>query len=157
MHKIRITQNFTAEKYLFIIVKLEHVLASPLGHHQIVKQNICFTYIGEQNVSIPYCVICYSTISNHLVNLSFLLQHVKMKYGGIKHKSFEYFQRKLSDLPVSKGQILSILGIDMKAVEASYKVSFRIAKAGKSPFSWRVLTATTAEDMTSLVVMLTVW
>jgi hypothetical protein len=80
-----------------------------------------------------------------------------MKYGDLKHKSFEYFQRKLSDLPVSNGQTLSILGNDMMAVEASYKVCFRMAKVGKSPFIWRVLTATTAEDMTSLVVMLTVW
>jgi len=44
----------------------------------------------------------------------------------------------------------------MKAVEASYKVNFRVAKVGKSPFNWWVLTATTAKDMTSLVVMLTV-
>jgi hypothetical protein len=72
MHKIRIPQNFVEEYYLLIIVKLQHVLASPLGHHQIVKQNICFTYIGEQTVAISHCVICYNTISNHLVNLSFL-------------------------------------------------------------------------------------
>jgi len=44
----------------------------------------------------------------------------------------------------------------MKAVEASNKVSFRIAKVGKFPFNRRVLTATTAEAMTSSVVMLTV-
>jgi hypothetical protein len=79
-----------------------------------------------------------------------------MKYGDLKHKSFEYFQRKLSDLPVSNGHILSVLGTDTKAVETSYKVSFGMAKEGKSPFSLRVVTATTAEDMTSLVVVLTV-
>jgi hypothetical protein len=79
-----------------------------------------------------------------------------MEHGDLKQKSFEYFQRKLSDLPVSNDQILSTLGICMKAVEASYKVSFRMAKVGKSPLNWRVLTTTTAEDMTSSVVMLTV-
>jgi len=55
-----------------ITVKLQHVLASLLGHHQIIKQNVRFTYTGEQNVSISHCVICYSTASNHLVKLSFL-------------------------------------------------------------------------------------
>ena len=84
------------------------------------------------------------------------MQHVKMKRGVLKHKSFEYIHRKLSDLPVSKGQILSILGTDTKAVEASYKVGFRMAKDGKSPFNLKALTTTTAEDMTNLGVMLTV-
>jgi hypothetical protein len=86
----------------------------------------------------------------------FLVQHVKMEDGDLKHKSFEYFQRKLSDLPVSNAKISSVLGTDMKAVEEFYKVSFRMAEVGKSPFNWRVLTATTAEHMTSSVVMLTV-
>jgi len=56
MHKIRITQNFVEEYYLLIIVKLQHVLASPLGHHRIVKQNVCFTYTGERTGSISHCV-----------------------------------------------------------------------------------------------------
>jgi len=42
----------------------------------------------------------------------------------------------------------------MKAVEASYKVSFKMAEVGKSPFNWRVLNVTTADNMTSSVVML---
>jgi hypothetical protein len=32
----------------------------------------------------------------------------------------ECFQRKLSDLSASKGQIISFSGVNMKAVEASY-------------------------------------
>jgi hypothetical protein len=51
------------------------------------------------------------------------MQHVKMKHGDLKHKSFEYLQRKLFVLPVSNSQISSTLGIDMKAVEACYIVS----------------------------------
>jgi hypothetical protein len=74
MHKIRITQNFVEEYYLLITFKVQRVLASILGHHQTVKQNVRFTYIGEQNVSISHCVICYSTVSNHLVK--FFLRNI---------------------------------------------------------------------------------
>jgi hypothetical protein len=53
------------------------------------------------------------------------------RHWDLKHKLLEYFQRKRSDLSASEGQIMSFSGVNMKAVEASYKVSLRIAKAGK--------------------------
>jgi hypothetical protein len=62
---------------------------------------------------------------------SLLMRHFETKHGELNHKPLEYFQRKLSDLSASTGQITSLSGVNMKAVEASYKVSLRIAKAGK--------------------------
>jgi hypothetical protein len=47
-YKIQITLNSAEEYYILIIITLQHVLANPPGHHQIVKQNICFTYIVEK-------------------------------------------------------------------------------------------------------------
>jgi hypothetical protein len=62
---------------------------------------------------------------------SLLMRHFETKHGDLKHKLLEYFERKLSDLSASKGQIMPFSGVNMKAVEASYKVSLRIANAGK--------------------------
>jgi hypothetical protein len=62
---------------------------------------------------------------------SLLMRHSETKHGDLKHKPLEYFQRKLSDLSASKDQIMSFSGVNMKAVEAFYRVSLRIAKAGK--------------------------
>jgi hypothetical protein len=59
------------------------------------------------------------------------MHHFETKHGDLEHKPLEYFQRKLSDLSASKGQIMSFSGVNMKAVETSYKVSLKIAKARK--------------------------
>jgi hypothetical protein len=72
------------------------------------------------------------------------MRHFETKHGDLKHKPLEYFKRKLSDLSASKGQIMSFSGVNMKAVEASYKVSLRIAKAGnliqlQSPYCYQQL------------------
>jgi hypothetical protein len=61
-------------------------------------------------------------------------------YVVFKHKRLEYSQRKLLDFLASKGQILPVSGVSLKAVEASYKVSLNLNKAGTS-HAIRVLTA----------------
>jgi hypothetical protein len=51
---------------------------------------------------------------------SLLMRHFETKHRDLKHKPLEYFQRKLS---ASKGQlqVVSLSGVNMKAVETSYK------------------------------------
>jgi hypothetical protein len=46
--------------------------------------------------------------------------HLETKHGNLKHKTLEYFQRKLPNLLVSKGQIVSVSGVQMKAVKTCY-------------------------------------
>jgi len=84
------------------------------------------------------------------------MQHVKLKHRDLKHKSLNTSKENCLICQSLMAKYCQFLGTDMKAVEASYKVSFRMAEVGKSPFSWRVLTVTTAEDMITSVVMLTV-
>jgi hypothetical protein len=81
-----------------------------------------FTYTGEKSAPVPQRVICYETLSNNSMKPSLLMRHFETKYGDLKDKPLEYFQRKLSDLSASRGQIMSFSGVHMKAVEASYKV-----------------------------------
>jgi hypothetical protein len=66
-----------------------------------------FTYTGEESAPVPQCVICYETLSNHSMKPSLLMHQFDTKHGDLKHKPLEYFQRKLSDLSASKGQIMS--------------------------------------------------
>jgi len=84
------------------------------------------------------------------------MHHVKMKHVDLNHKSLNTSKENCLICQSVMAKYCQFLGINMKVVEASYKVSFRMAELGKSPFSWRVLTVTTAEDMTSSVVMMTV-
>jgi hypothetical protein len=78
---------------------------------------------------------------------SLLTCHFETKHGDLKHKPSEYFQRKLSDLSASKGQIISFSGVNMKA----YKVSLTIAKAGKPHTIGDSLLLPAAKDMASAV------
>jgi hypothetical protein len=82
---------------------------------------------------------------------SLLMRHFETKHEDLKHKPLEYFQRKLSDLSASKGQIMSFSGINMKVVEVSYKVSLRIAKAGKPHTIGESLLLPSVKDMASSV------
>jgi hypothetical protein len=110
-----------------------------------------FTYTGEESAPVPQCVICYETLSNHSMKPSFLMRHFEIKLGDLKDKPLEYFQRNLSYLSASKGQIMSFSGVNMKAVEASYKVSLRIAKTGKPQTNGESLLLPAAKDMASSV------
>jgi ribosomal protein L10 len=79
------------------------------------------------------------------------MRHFETKHGDLKHKLSEYFQRKLSDLSASKGQIMLFSGVNMKAVVASYKVSFKIVKA-RNPYTfWEFLPLKAAKDTANSV------
>ena len=78
---------------------------------------------------------------------SLLLRHLQTKHGNVKDKPLDYFQQKISDFASNKQQINQFIGINMKATEASYKVSLRIAKAGKSHTIGESLILPAATDM----------
>jgi hypothetical protein len=80
-----------------------------------------------------------------------LMRHFETKLGDLKYKPLEYFQRKLSDLSASKGQIMSFSGVNMKALEASYIVSLKADKAGKPHTIGESLLLPAAKDMANTV------
>jgi hypothetical protein len=85
------------------------------------------------------------------MNRFLLLRHSETNHGDLKRKPLKYFQRNLCDLPVSKGQIMPFSGLNMKAVEASYKVCLGIAKAGKPHTIGESLLLPAAKDIASSV------
>jgi hypothetical protein len=82
---------------------------------------------------------------------SLVMRHFETKRGDLKHKPLEYFQINLSDFSASKGQKMSFSGVNIKAVEASYKVSLRIATAGKPHTFGQSLLLPAAKDVASSV------
>jgi hypothetical protein len=80
------------------------------------------------------------------------MRHFETKHGDLKHKPLEYFQTKLSDFSASKVQIMSFSGVNLKAVEASYKVSLRRAKSGKPHIIGQSSLLPAAKDVASSVV-----
>jgi hypothetical protein len=95
-HLIKETTSTTSTKKLFTYVRKYNPSYLSFG----------FTYTGEESAAVPQCVICYETLSNNSMKLSLLMRHFETKHGDLKHKPLEYFQRKLSDLSASKGQIM---------------------------------------------------
>jgi hypothetical protein len=98
----------------------------------------------------PLCDLSRNII-NHSTKTSLHKRHFETKHGDLKRKPLEYFQRKLSDLSASKGQITSFSGVNMKAVEVSYKVTLRIDKTGKSHTTGESLLPQAVKDMASKV------
>jgi hypothetical protein len=73
------------------------------------------------------------------------MRHFENKRGDLKRKPLEHFQRKLSDLSASEGQIMPFSGLNTKAV------CLRIAKAGKPETTGESLLQLAAKDMASSV------
>lgn len=79
----------------------------------------------------PQCVICFETLSRESMKPSKLVRHLNTKHPNEKDKPLEFFERKLKVLQHQKSAVLQMSNINEKALLASYRVAFRVAKAGK--------------------------
>jgi hypothetical protein len=91
------------------------------------------------------------TLSNHSIKPSLHKRHFENKHADLKHRPLEYFQRKLSDLLASKGQIMPFSGVNMKAVEACNEINLRTAEVGKPHTIGQSLLLPAAKYMASSV------
>lgn len=93
-----------------------------------------FTYIGNENYPKPKCVVCGDVLSNGCMKPSLLLRHLEMKHPNHKNKEHTFFKRLEQNL--NKSSVISYIKSCNKnlenAVEASYRISYRIAKCGKN-------------------------
>lgn len=107
-----------------------------------------FTYNEiDDNEVRPQCVICLETLSHHSMKPSLLKRHFQTKHESYKDKPLEFFKRKESSLKGSKTNITSFTSLNLKAVEASYKVSLRIAQEGKPHTIGETLILPSAKDI----------
>ena len=97
--------------------------------------NFGFTYVVQDGLQIPQCVLCMKTFSNSTMKPAPLKQHLVNAHPGMKDKNRSFFELKLSNL---KRQKLDRTGIFLKtnkaAVHASYVIALHVAKA-KKPYT----------------------
>lgn len=79
----------------------------------------------------PQCVICFEILSRESMKPSKLVRHLNTKHPNEKNKPVEFFERKLKALEHQKTAIGQMSNLNEKALLASYRVAFRVAKAGK--------------------------
>lgn len=90
-----------------------------------------FIWSGEEKGPRPQCVVCGKVLSNESMKPSHLKRHLTTKHTALKDKPVDFFLRKRNELKQSKSTIQSCGTPIIKAQEASYRASLRIAKAGK--------------------------
>ncbi|XP_064420082.1 zinc finger BED domain-containing protein 5-like [Latimeria chalumnae] len=91
-----------------------------------------FTWTGAGEYPQPQCVLCGEVLSNNSLKPSLLCRHLETKHEQHKDKPPEFFKRTWAQLMASKKVLHSAAADDnIKALEASYLVSYRVAKSGK--------------------------
>lgn len=109
-----------------------------------------FTYNEVHDNEVrPQCVICLETLSHHSMKPSLLKRHFLTKHESYQNKPLDFFKRKEASLKGSTTSINSFTTLNLKAVEASYKVSLRIAQEGKPHTIGETLILPATKDIVS--------
>ena len=89
-----------------------------------------FTDIVNAGVERPQCVICLEVLANESMKPAKLQRHLQSKHPNLMDKSFDFFKAEAlgvkSRRPDSSGLIHNK---NLAAIEASYTVALRIARA----------------------------
>ena len=88
-----------------------------------------FTFLIEDDLQIPQCVVCMKTLSNSTIKPASLKQHQANAHPSMMSKNRSFFESKLSSL---KRQKLDQTGMfwrtNKAAVHASYAIALHVAK-----------------------------
>ncbi|XP_064416538.1 zinc finger BED domain-containing protein 5-like [Latimeria chalumnae] len=109
-----------------------------------------FTWTGADEYPQPQCVLCGEVLSNNSLKPSLLRRHLETKHEHHKDKPPEFFKQMRAQIMASKKVLRSAAAADnIKALEASYLVSYRVAKSGKPHTIAEELMLPAAADMVS--------
>lgn len=90
-----------------------------------------FSFVGDDDCPRPQCVVCGELLANSSMKPSLLTRHLQTKHANYEKKDRSFFERLLK-----QKNVVSYFGTVNKdkenAVEASYKISYHIAKSGKN-------------------------
>ena len=91
-----------------------------------------FSYIGDKDCPRPQCVVCGDILANSSLKPSLLKRHLETKHPTHVNKSADFFTRKANEWKNDLTTFVSAANSDIEnALEASYRVSYRIAKTAK--------------------------
>lgn len=92
-----------------------------------------FSFITIDNVAKPECVICGEILANSSMKPSQLTRHLITKHSDLKDKDVTFFKRLLENKNKCNMQTyLSSGNANVDAVEASFRISYNIARSGKN-------------------------
>ena len=95
------------------------------------------TYLIQDGLQIPQCVLCIKTFSNSTMKPASLKQHLANAHPSMISKNRSFFELKQSSL---KRQKLDRTGMfwqtNNAAVHASFAIALVVAKAEKSTYGW---------------------
>uniref|UniRef100_A0A8D9A690 Zinc finger BED domain-containing protein 5 n=1 Tax=Cacopsylla melanoneura TaxID=428564 RepID=A0A8D9A690_9HEMI len=95
-----------------------------------IYMNYGFSYEGDEDSPKPRCVVCGDILSNSSMKPSPLRRHLQTRHPEYKDKN-AYFFTRLSSTNM-KTYLKSAASISDNATEASFHISYHIAKAGKN-------------------------
>jgi hypothetical protein len=88
-----------------------------------------FTYSGDQECPKLRCVSCGDVIANSSLKPSLLRRHLETRQPTQMNKPVDFFKRNLVDSNSCIANFVSTSNGNKSAQEASYRVSYRVAKA----------------------------
>lgn len=116
--------------------------AQSSGVHGVKKRKYCdeymnygFSYVNDESGPKPKCVVCGEVLSNGCMKPSLLSRHLHTKHVSYKNKGCDFFKRlaaQNNNMSILTSYILPANKDYENAVEASYRISYRIAKCGKN-------------------------
>ncbi len=106
-----------------------------------------FTWINTGGFTRPQCVICAKVLSHNSMKPSLLRRHLETKHAHLRNKPQEFFERELRRLSTSKTCIRETDTVNRSGLQASYMVSYRVAKTGKPHTIVEDLIVPAATDM----------
>jgi uncharacterized C2H2 Zn-finger protein len=101
------------------------VAVSPKRERQLSRKIVT----DEDGIQTPVCLICQQVMSNNSMKHTNLKRHIHKMHGSEAVKGKEYYK---SLLPVDVVENTE----NDKLKKTSYRLSYRIAKAGKIYTSW---------------------
>ena len=91
-----------------------------------------FTYLIEDDLQIPRCVVCMKTFSNSTMKPASLKQHLANAHPSMMSKNRSFFESQLSSLKRRKlDQTGMFWRTNKAAVHASYAIALHVAKTKK--------------------------
>lgn len=91
-----------------------------------------FTATGNSEAPDALCILCNKILSNSSLAPAKLRRHFETNHSEYKNKDIKFFERKLESLEKTKHFMSKMLSDNERVTMASYKVSYRIALAGKA-------------------------
>ncbi|XP_023210685.1 zinc finger BED domain-containing protein 5-like [Centruroides sculpturatus] len=99
----------------------------------------------------PQCVICGDVLSRESMKPSKLMRHLSTKHPKEADKPLDFFECKLKTLNLQQNTMIQVSSVNENALLASYRVAYRVAKAGKPHTDAENLILPAALDMVEIM------